>query len=321
MIVDRNSPVNLHAQIAQQLRYKIATGQLQSGQKLPSAREAAEQWNVNFHTVRRAYRELADCGLLEIGGSKGTRVALLDATSRKEPISGFIDNVIARSYGEHGLTINDLIMHLQHRRSDAKSSRIRATVIECNRIQTEELRQQLIREYDIEVEQYVLGKNRGVPRGTLIGTIFHKAELLKRWPGKKHCFNFLPIELDHEFVGRFDQILDTCVRSCVVIEHEPGVARSIASDIQKRTRKSPEISIGLTTKNGRIPRTLVNENSLCLVAPRIWESIPKRQRSSANVIRIEYQFSSAHLGSLASRMGWTTSKENCGAAVCGEMKI
>lgn len=63
MALDPDSPVPLYHQITEALSYRIATGRIPAGQRLPSVREAAKAWDVNMHTVRRAYGELSQRGL------------------------------------------------------------------------------------------------------------------------------------------------------------------------------------------------------------------------------------------------------------------
>ena len=64
MTLDPDSAVPLYHQITEALSYRIATGRIPPGQRLPSVREAATAWDVNMHTVRRAYGELSERGLV-----------------------------------------------------------------------------------------------------------------------------------------------------------------------------------------------------------------------------------------------------------------
>ena len=72
--VNADSPVPLYHQIAEGIRYRIATGALPTDTQLPTLREASRLWGVNLHTVRHAYKELADQGFVATKGPAGTRV-------------------------------------------------------------------------------------------------------------------------------------------------------------------------------------------------------------------------------------------------------
>jgi DNA-binding transcriptional regulator YhcF (GntR family) len=72
--VDPNDGVPLGVQIVRQVRLAVSAGRLREGDRLPAARELAAQLGVNFHTVRKAYADLAAEGLLEVGQGRGTFV-------------------------------------------------------------------------------------------------------------------------------------------------------------------------------------------------------------------------------------------------------
>lgn len=65
---------HLYQQIAETMRRQILTGELKPGDRLPSVREAAEQWSCTVGTIQRAYQELAQAGLITSRAGQGTRV-------------------------------------------------------------------------------------------------------------------------------------------------------------------------------------------------------------------------------------------------------
>jgi len=69
------SDAYLYQQIAAAIRQEILSGKLQPGARLPSVRRMKEQWNCTIGTVQRAYRELAEEGLVTSRAGQGTRVA------------------------------------------------------------------------------------------------------------------------------------------------------------------------------------------------------------------------------------------------------
>ncbi len=72
----------IYERIAESFRRRIAAGELKPGDHLPSVRQTARQWNCTPATVSRAYRNLADQGLVDGRRGGGTRVVespLVDA--------------------------------------------------------------------------------------------------------------------------------------------------------------------------------------------------------------------------------------------------
>src|SRR5918996_1950616 len=73
--VDRTQPVELHEQVAAEIRRAIAEGEAKPGERLPPARDLAAVLQVNRNTVLRALRQLRDEGLLEFRRGRGITVA------------------------------------------------------------------------------------------------------------------------------------------------------------------------------------------------------------------------------------------------------
>jgi GntR family transcriptional regulator len=69
--IDLNDPRPLEDQIALGLRQVIAQGSVGPGADLPSVRQLAGDLGVHWNTVARAYRKLADEGLLTVRRGRG----------------------------------------------------------------------------------------------------------------------------------------------------------------------------------------------------------------------------------------------------------
>jgi GntR family transcriptional regulator len=72
--VNRAEPLDLHEQVAAEIRRAIAEGEAKPGERLPPARDLAAVLGVNTNTVLRALRQLRDEGLLEFRRGRGITV-------------------------------------------------------------------------------------------------------------------------------------------------------------------------------------------------------------------------------------------------------
>src|ERR1700761_2577000 len=72
--VNRRDPLELHDQVAGEIRRAIADGEAKPGERLPPARDLAAVLGVNTNTVLRALRALRDEGLLEFRRGRGITV-------------------------------------------------------------------------------------------------------------------------------------------------------------------------------------------------------------------------------------------------------
>jgi len=84
LALDRDSGVPLTEQLVRQLRFEIATGRYQVGDLLPSTRTLAKRLEISFHTVRKAYHELAQLGLVQPKGGSGYIVMQTASETRSD---------------------------------------------------------------------------------------------------------------------------------------------------------------------------------------------------------------------------------------------
>ena len=73
--LDLKSRKSIYEQVMDQLKEQIMTGQMATGDKLPSVRELSNSITVNPNTVQKAYRELERQGYVYTTSGVGTFVA------------------------------------------------------------------------------------------------------------------------------------------------------------------------------------------------------------------------------------------------------
>ena len=116
--LDSKSGVPFYRQIIDQIRYGIATGALNVGEQLPTARSLAVQLKINLNTVIKAYKELEILKVLETQQGSGTFVGSakvdIPAKERRGKLAAICDEftTIAASYG---FGIGDILRELKER--------------------------------------------------------------------------------------------------------------------------------------------------------------------------------------------------------------
>jgi len=105
-----------YRQIIDQIKFGIATGNLKTGEQLPTVRSLAVELKVNLNTVAKAYKELEIQDILATQQGTGTFISDIKvqipakdkANKLKEICSEF--SSIAFSYG---FSVSDIINQLQ----------------------------------------------------------------------------------------------------------------------------------------------------------------------------------------------------------------
>lgn len=91
--IERGSRVSVKDQLVEQLRFYIASGRYKVNEDLPATRKLADQLGISFHTVRKAYRQLVEEGILESRQGRGYRVTARTPLSNEERLERGADIV------------------------------------------------------------------------------------------------------------------------------------------------------------------------------------------------------------------------------------
>jgi GntR family transcriptional regulator len=73
--LDHHSGEPIYRQIVEAVKYRVACGELGTGDKLPSIRSLADELQINARTVVKAYDDLAHCGLVVMRQGQGVFIA------------------------------------------------------------------------------------------------------------------------------------------------------------------------------------------------------------------------------------------------------
>jgi GntR family transcriptional regulator len=307
--LDPKSPVPLYHQICESIRYRVATGDLEAGDPLPALRDAARDWHVNLHTVRRAYAELAHLGVVSTRAPLGTRVLGADANglARKKKSTAhdretFVSTIVREARLRHGLDVEELIRLLGRTKTPRAGRAV--SVVECSRTQCADLAGQIEGAFAVKTIPWSLEKEGSPPDGLVVATYFHYNDVRRRWPDRLADMRFLPIAPEPGLAERIGGAQRSSKRTVILCEREENMARNIATDL---SRVLPAARFRVVTKVVTDPSKFLDEanaRDLVLLSPRVWGEIPARLRKRTHVRQVRYVFDSKDLDGLASEQGW-----------------
>jgi len=120
--IDNKSGVPYYRQIIEQIKFAVARGQLEPGDRLPTVRQLAVDLAVNPNTVVRAYRQLEIEGVVETQQGSGTFVGEerpeIDALERRRMLDQILTDLLARA-SSYGFSIEDVVDGLRRRKEEA----------------------------------------------------------------------------------------------------------------------------------------------------------------------------------------------------------
>src|SRR5215475_2643280 len=102
---DRDESLELHEQVAAEIRRAIADGEAKPAERLPPAKDLAAVLGVNTNTVLRALRQLRDEGLLDFRRGRGVTVA---GTPEKGAVVQQAKELV-RFARQHGYRVEELV--------------------------------------------------------------------------------------------------------------------------------------------------------------------------------------------------------------------
>lgn len=117
--INAKDPMPLYAQLESAVRLAIASGNLRTGEQLPTVRQLAVQLRINANTVAKVYASLEDDGVLETRRGVGTFVRLRDAGAaiRKDEnqrLTDFVNRFLIDG-SKLGFTVDQILEHLIER--------------------------------------------------------------------------------------------------------------------------------------------------------------------------------------------------------------
>jgi len=116
-ILNPKTGIPFYRQIIDQIRFGIASGNLTTGEQLPTVRALAVELKVNLNTVAKAYKELEIKDILETQQGTGTFISASEnkvfESERQHKLQSIIREFTTITFS-YGFTIDELISELKN---------------------------------------------------------------------------------------------------------------------------------------------------------------------------------------------------------------
>ncbi len=309
--LDHDSPVPLYHQIAEAIRYRIATGALAPGRALPPLRQAAALWGANLHTVRRAYTELARAGVVETRVALGT-VVLPGAGARpgarrgRSRLDSFVERLVVEARERHGLGVAELMALLEGRLSPAPTrGDATAFVAECSATQSADLAEQLMARWRVAATPWPTDRAQPPGGHPIIATYFHFNEVRTRWSERVADLHFMAIRPDPALGERLLRLTRGRRRVAVELcERDEAMLHNIQADL---SRLLPPERFDLRPRLVRKPERWLAARRTpgpVLFSPRVWGELSERARRDPRAHEARFVFEPRDLDAVGSTLGW-----------------
>jgi len=302
--IDPDSPVPLYHQISEGIRYLISTGKLSAGTPLPPVRDAARTFDVNMHTVRRAYAELAKQGMVETLRPKGTRV--LSRPSRgdnRRGVNAFLQRVLREAHKRHGLGPDELATLIANASIRERTAERRVYFVECSESQCLDHAAEIEARWAVHALPWCISREEGPPEdGDAVATYFHYNEIRLHWPHRLQGILFVAIHPDPQLAASIPPVQGRC-RNLLLCEFDEPMAKNIAADLSVLF---PVNRFSIEPHVVRRPGELLasSKRTPVLFTPRAWAGLSRDEQRDPRAFKVRYVIEPTELEEMGARFHW-----------------
>lgn len=309
--LDPASPIPLYAQLAEAIRFEVATGAIAAGEMLPPLRSAARQWGVNLHTVRRAYSELAEKGIVRTDAQVGTVVLGRPAGGPTvDPIDWFVSRMVTEAHERHGLSVEELKLRLDQWGSRSGSVAGRTVyVIDRGEGEAATLATQLRARWMISAEGWSLERPGGLPNGTLIAPLQHYNELRSRSAERAGDVHFVRTHPEPEIATRVLTSPRPVIRTVLCEKDLPSAAAVVADLRRIFPAGRVEVMPHVVSRPGELLSFVPESLDAVLFPPRMWSALTPAERANPKAHEVRYVVAAKDAERLANELGWSERRQ------------
>lgn len=155
---DKNKPI--YKQLVDEILEDIKQDRLKPEDKLPTERELAERLGISRGTVKKAYKELADNGVIEVIQGSGSYIhnnAIMTGNEKRMAAMELIDGVLDK-LNNWNFSVPEILnlVKISIGRKEGEKEKLRIAVIDCNAESLEIFKKQLFYISDISISIFLV---------------------------------------------------------------------------------------------------------------------------------------------------------------------
>lgn len=292
--LDRASARPLYRQLHEVLRYRILSGVLVEGVALPAIREAGELWGLHHHTVRRAYGQLAQEGLVESRRGVGTTVLppRFRRTSLPDRVARFLHEVSE----EYGADAEDVVRVL---RSQNPRSRGGAPLwaVECSLSLGRALAEFAEVRGAADARGWPLDRLASLPDGPVLSTHFHADAVVAALPDRVEAgaVEFVAVQPD---VDALLSRLGPGIETVVLCDLDRSTSHALLEDLRATIATARSVPVAVRTL-GALPSGHATAATPVVYSPGCWDALAEADRMAEGAILLPVRISPADEGRLS----------------------
>lgn len=315
--VNKEDKTPLYLQLKDLIKYHISTGTLQSEQKLPTVHGLAKELEVNFETVRKAYKELERQGLVTMARGFGTyvnagvAVTIRPAFPSDGDRSSEATDLVVRGVREliqAGLRPRE-IQEIIQRTIDSAQAADRPSIlfVECNSLQANSISEMLKNELGISVRPVLVSElnkemaelsRSGIALDAVITTGFHVDEVRKLLRDKPIAIDYVIANMSPETRRKLDPYHANSKFGFVCRDQESKYYK----DILRAELEIPSEILCCAIDERRQLNELLDSVDVVLSSPSAYEAVVKMARPGLPVFNVQDRVDPLSLKMLKDRM-------------------
>lgn len=262
-----DEPTPLYNQIASVVRWEISLGRLPIGSLLPPVRSLSEALGINYHTVRRGYRELANEGVVESRRGVGVRVVSAPGTTHWTPA---VSNAPTTDW---------------------------CWVLDNSLSRGAQLAQAVLDRWSVDVGVWSLDSGPP-PAGPILASRVNCGAFAARFPDREGDLHPMDLDLDSVTLSAIGRLAKESSCSAVLLVGDPET--TALRDLAKQLPR-----VGLTThREAEMPSDGPEVGSLAVVTGEVWDRMSWEDQRQPRLVPLQSSFTSGSLARVARALNW-----------------